>query len=227
MAKAVNLGNDIRKTQKKGLIRRQKIIDVAREILIRDGINGLVLRDIAVQLKITHGNLQYYFPTKEDLLIAVFDHETSKYINASRVVTEKKLTREEQITALLDSTRKELESDSTSLFLMLASLATQNKELAAIHKRANHAYEIALKKQLRYISPKISESRMDIIAQMITVIIDGIGIRMNFDNPRSPEMLELLKAFRETVLSWLDEGSSPSKSGSWVLSVTVSPADNS
>ncbi len=68
--------------RKKGRERRQQIIDAAKEVLMTSGITSLVLRDIAVQLGITHGNLQYYFPTKEDLLVAIFDQELLTYTDS-------------------------------------------------------------------------------------------------------------------------------------------------
>jgi AcrR family transcriptional regulator len=55
----------------KGLQRREQILSVARKLLIEEGYNRFVLREIAAQSGITIGNLQYYFRTRELLLEAV------------------------------------------------------------------------------------------------------------------------------------------------------------
>ena len=67
--------SSVKKVESKGQIRRRQIIDMSKQVLISAGYNGLVLRDIAERIGITHGNLQYYFSTKNDLLMAIFDEE--------------------------------------------------------------------------------------------------------------------------------------------------------
>ena len=62
---------------KKGDARRQQILDTAKALLLDGGPDRLALRDIAERLGITHGNLQYYFRTKQDLLVAIFDARSS------------------------------------------------------------------------------------------------------------------------------------------------------
>jgi AcrR family transcriptional regulator len=54
----------------KGLQRREQILAVARNLLIEEGYDRFVLRDIAAQCGMTIGNLQYYFRTRELLLEA-------------------------------------------------------------------------------------------------------------------------------------------------------------
>ena len=58
MDRSNNHQPDDKVTGTKGQKRRQQIIDAAKQALIEGGANSLVLRDVADQIGITHGNLQ-------------------------------------------------------------------------------------------------------------------------------------------------------------------------
>ena len=59
----------------KGEQRRQDILACARTLLVEDGYDGFVLREVAARVGVTLGNLQYYFATRDDLLEAVIRAE--------------------------------------------------------------------------------------------------------------------------------------------------------
>jgi len=60
---------------KKGAERIAEIVKVGAEILLEDGFPSLTKRRIAKRLGISHGNVSYYFPTREALWQAVVDYE--------------------------------------------------------------------------------------------------------------------------------------------------------
>ncbi len=60
----------------KGARRQAEILAVARELLVEEGYDRFVLREIAARAGMTLGNLQYYFPTRETLLGALAEAES-------------------------------------------------------------------------------------------------------------------------------------------------------
>jgi AcrR family transcriptional regulator len=60
--------NDIRST------RRQQIIDAAVAVITEQGIQNLSLSEIEQRAGMSRGQLTYYFRSKEDILLGVFDH---------------------------------------------------------------------------------------------------------------------------------------------------------
>lgn len=68
----------MRKLGPKGARKRAEILTISREELLRHGPANLVLRDIASKADMTLGNLQYYFPTVDDLLIELARSEWKK-----------------------------------------------------------------------------------------------------------------------------------------------------
>jgi AcrR family transcriptional regulator len=55
-------------------IRREQIIEAAAHIIVEQGLHNLSLSKIEQRAQMKRGQLTYYFPTKESILLAVFDH---------------------------------------------------------------------------------------------------------------------------------------------------------
>src|SRR5437762_12471714 len=56
-----------------GSIRREQIVDAAIAVIAEQGIQHLSLSEIEKKTGLVRGQLTYYYKTKEDILLAVFD----------------------------------------------------------------------------------------------------------------------------------------------------------
>jgi AcrR family transcriptional regulator len=54
-------------------IRREQIVEAAVAVITEQGLQNLSLSEIEKKARMSRGQLTYYFPTKEDILLAVFD----------------------------------------------------------------------------------------------------------------------------------------------------------
>src|SRR5438067_1791718 len=54
-------------------IRREQIVEAAVEVITEQGLQNLSLSEIEKKAGMSRGQLTYYFPAKEDILLAVFD----------------------------------------------------------------------------------------------------------------------------------------------------------
>src|SRR5947209_18062751 len=54
-------------------IRREQIVEAAVAVITEQGLQNLSLSEIEAKASMSRGQLTYYFPTKEDILLAVFD----------------------------------------------------------------------------------------------------------------------------------------------------------
>src|SRR5579859_2345543 len=59
-----------------GSIRREEIVEAAVAIITEQGLQNLSLSEIEQKAGMSRGQLTYYFPTKEAILLAVFDRLT-------------------------------------------------------------------------------------------------------------------------------------------------------
>ena len=188
----------------KGQIRRQQIIDAAKQALIEGGSSSLVLRDVADQIGITHGNLQYYFPTKNDLLIAIFDQAVEKYTEGMKVAVSETSTRKGRLDAIIDAGIAELKSPETPLWRMMMSLADHNPDMASILKKENDLYEQVVAEELKLISPNLSIQRRRHIARIIHAILDGLGVQFSYEDADGPEMRALASEIKIALFAVLE-----------------------
>jgi AcrR family transcriptional regulator len=54
-------------------IRKQQIVEAAVAVIAEQGLQHLSLSEIEKKAGMSRGQLTYYFPAKEDILLAVFD----------------------------------------------------------------------------------------------------------------------------------------------------------
>lgn len=62
----------------KGVARRLEILDRAGEVFRERGAEGTSLRQIAQAIGVSHAALLHYFESREQLLVAVYEHAESK-----------------------------------------------------------------------------------------------------------------------------------------------------
>lgn len=189
---------------RKGDERRQAIIDTARRVLIEHGPDAFVLRDIAEQLGITHGNLQYYFPTKNALLVAIFDQELEKYTAGMKSAIAATSTRQGRLGAIMDSGIEELKSPATPLWLTMWSMSWHSPDMAAILKKENDAYQAVVVRELKNIAPRLSLKRRRHIARIIQAILDGLGVQLIYSDPNDPEIRALQSEIKAAVLALVE-----------------------
>ena len=67
-----------------GLSQKELIVRAAAESLLENGYAGTSVRSIASRAGVAIGNLQYYFPTKSELLIEAWRHLTERSVEELR-----------------------------------------------------------------------------------------------------------------------------------------------
>jgi AcrR family transcriptional regulator len=189
---------------RKGDAKRQQILDTAKAMLLKGGADAFVLRDVAERLGITHGNLQYYFRTRQDLLVAIFDQELAKYTDSLQKAVAATTTRRGRLGAIIDAGLTELRSPDTALWRMVMSMADHSPEMAALLKKENDCYEAVVAKELKQIAPTLSPQRRRHIAKIIHAFLDGLGIQFVHEDPNSADMRALESEIKAAIVALVD-----------------------
>lgn len=58
-----------------GVDRREQILEAALDVFAEEGFDGATTKEIAARADVTHGLIYFYFPSKEDLFNAAFEHQ--------------------------------------------------------------------------------------------------------------------------------------------------------
>lgn len=61
----------VRKTKEEAQLTRQQIIDAAREVFLKRGVNRTTLQDIAKEAGVTRGAVYWHFSNKHELFVAM------------------------------------------------------------------------------------------------------------------------------------------------------------
>lgn len=190
---------------KKGDARRQQILESAKKVLMESGPEAFVLRDIAEKIGITHGNLQYYFRTRQDLLVAIFDQEVAKYTDSMQQAVAATSTKRGRLAAIIDSGLEVLRTPETALWRMIISMADHSPEVSAILKKENDLYEAVLAKELKQIAPKMTAQRRRHIAKIIRALLDGLAVQLVHEDPGSADMKALQSEMKAAIFALVDQ----------------------
>lgn len=80
---------------------RNQLVDVARQLFARDGVENTTMNDIAVASQKGRRTLYTYFKCKEDVYMAVVESELDKLFDRMKVVGEKNIAPDEKFVELI------------------------------------------------------------------------------------------------------------------------------
>ena len=83
--------------------RRLEILREAASAFTRTGFTRATMEDIADKVRMTKGNLYYYFPSKQDLLFFCQDESLGRLIDETQTIAKSKLPADEQLRAMIIS----------------------------------------------------------------------------------------------------------------------------
>lgn len=143
-------------------VKVDEILAVADEILRRDGFAGLSLADVARRLGLARAAVYWYFPTKDDLLVAVVT-------KAFAEVMTPRAARGDHVRRIVDAVDR---------------LAELQPLTAALHERAPRAEQAAtlaatVQNQLcarlrEVLAGHVDEDRLEQVASAIVVFAQGL-----------------------------------------------------
>lgn len=202
----------VSRNSRKGERRREEILQASRAILVEEGWEAFSLREVATRLGIRHGHLQYYFPTKQDLLVAIYDAEVSTYTALIEKVARKKATRADLIRQILNQSITTAQRPETELFFIAAALAHRDPEMAAILERDNKVYRDSLSDAFAVIAPEMPTKRRELLARFVQTLVDGLSLQHLTDDAASTELRHLVRLVTDVTVQLFQE--SPSRPGS-------------
>ena len=157
----------------KGSSTRERILEAARRSLIERGIDQFALREIADSLEIKLSNLQYYFKTREALVLQVLEEEATR----DRAIIEAHQLNSNDAANTFRAIVYELTTrwrdESGVLFSTLGTLAIHNTQYKKLYRSIYANFYTALEQPLKRLNPGLSALELSLRARLITALIDG------------------------------------------------------
>lgn len=193
----------------KGKDRRVQILDSARSLLIESGYHNFSLRKVAENSGIRVGNLQYYFPTKEDLVRALLDLVIAQYVE-EWIELRRHGSPEQQFLAIIEDVILDLNTKQTTVFFPeIWSLSNHEKNLTRAMDNMYETYRKVLAEVIGEMNPALSATQAHHLALFISASIEGHTMFIGHRKPWKKETQNVLTMAKQSFVWLIYNGNIP------------------
>lgn len=159
--------------QTKGQRRREEVLSLARTRLIDHGYDHFALRAVADQAGMKLGNLQYYFPTKEDLLEELGEREFGHAIEIVTLGQEETGPAGERLARVVGQLLSEWQTTGGRVYAVISLLALHQDRFRRQHVRQYRRFYGAMAGFVAELNPGAAEDACMRTARLMTSVLDG------------------------------------------------------
>lgn len=160
----------------KGRERIEAILDAATSVLIDEGHARLSTRKIAARAGVRPGHLQYYYPTKQDVVRGLLE----RYLERANAALETELASavpENRIELVLDAIlRDQRDPERARFFWELWALAARDPAVAEAMQTHYRAYWRRLVAALLDATPALGRPRAERRAALLVALLEGLTL---------------------------------------------------
>jgi len=161
----------------KGLSTRNRILQAARKQLVEGGYESFVMRELAGSLGIKLGNLQYYFKTREQLILQVIETEAAKDVLTFEQHKQEGKPANEAFRSIVQDLVTRWRGNSGVISSTLVTLALHNKPFKQLYRSIYAKFYSALEGPLLEMNPGLSHDETALRVRLITALIDGSSMQ--------------------------------------------------
>ncbi len=162
----------------KGDRRRGEILGAARAILVEQGYDRFVMREVAARVGVTLGNLQYYFATRDDLLEAVVREEFARNRSEVSALAAKHDDPARRLAAVARHLIDVWAHGGGRVYAVMSLLALHNERFRDLHREIYERFYADLVPVLRELQPGRKRASLLRLARIITTMIDGALVQL-------------------------------------------------
>ena len=163
----------------KGATTRTRILAETRRVLVDEGYDAVVLRSVAESVGIKLGNLQYYYPTRDDLLLAVMTAEAATDIDDIRAVAASAGPPLDVLTQVVDHLVTKWRSDSGTVGATLGFLRMHKPDVEAAYRTVYAAFYEEIEQVIERAVPGLPREICRLRARLLTALIDGAAMQVD------------------------------------------------
>ncbi len=160
--------------------RRAEIIAAALRCLAKGGLGAFTVSEICAEAGISHGLINHYFASKEDLLVATYDKVAEDLVGLTRAaVTRTSRRPTDKLVAMVESSFDDAIFNNTNLSVWVA-LWGQVRTHEGLRQKHSELYE-GYHRSIARIVDQIAAERgrtveSDTMARSLTALIDGLWL---------------------------------------------------
>jgi len=194
----------------KGKSRASEIVDAAISLLIERGYHNLSMRGVAESAGVRLGNLQHYFPTKDDLVQAMLDRVLEDYLQRFDEIHDSIQDPEQEFAALVGSVIRDLNQRKTTVFFPeLWSLSNHEKQVTRFMDHMYEKYRSVLCSVIARINPSLQDEQVRRLALFVCASIEGHTVFIGHRKPWRNETESVVSLATQSFLWLIREGHVP------------------
>lgn len=186
--------------REKGQERVNRILEAAIAILVEEGYAGLSLRKISGSAGIHLGHVQYYFPTKQNLLRAMLERWLEQFratIDTHRDESKPPL---EQLLDIIELSLRDMRTPLGSIMIWeIWALAPRDpfvdEMMTQLYKDLRKEY----RRLLRANNPGLSSHRANLVAAALSSLVEGSSLYVGYGKRRERALASLDKEILRTA----------------------------
>lgn len=160
--------------------RRREIVAAAVRCLAKGGVGAFTVSEICAEAGISHGLINHYFPSKENLLVATYDTVADVLVQATRdALARTQRQPEDKLVAIVESSFADAIFNETNLAVWLA-LWGQVRTHEGLRRKHNELYEGYRQAIARIIGQLAAQRGLRVegapLALALTALIDGLWL---------------------------------------------------
>jgi TetR/AcrR family transcriptional regulator, transcriptional repressor of bet genes len=184
--------------------RRRALIQATIECLKKYGHDGLSIRRISAEAKVSIGLINHHFPTKDTLVAEAYRHFNNELVGGlRRAVAETTGTPREQLRAFFEASFSppNLDSDVLAVWVVFWGMYRHSKDIQQVQSETYHGYVDLLRGMLADLERETGKLRFNLrlAAIGLTALIDGLWLEWCLD----PENFEPHEAVA-LCEAWID-----------------------
>ena len=189
----------------RGEATRARILDTATRLLIELGAEGMSFRNVARELGMSIGNLQYYFPSRASLLDEVCSAWAARWKAGADAAAADAQSERDAVVRLIDYWLDSQQQEDVRIFWQLFALSAYDDEDAReVQQRQDDDLIRSVANRLRAMHPDLGQSEAMRRAVIISSLIDGAGLYLGFGRPARPGLKGLRADVRAAALAIAD-----------------------
>ena len=186
---------------------REAIVSAAERLLINQGYASFSLPAVARELGISHGNLNYYFPTRQSLLETLIEHLLGKYHARFLLMrSPTNVAATASIGNLIDWLLDDAVSRQTNrLFRELWAMANHDRYVATA---LNRLQDVAVRQIVDVVggsSGHANLAQLETASFLLAIIVDGATASFGTRRQSDPRVVSVRRMAKKTLTDLLEQ----------------------
>lgn len=164
---------------------QEAILDAVQAVIVRDGVRGATMRQVAQEADVSLGLISYHFEDKDTLILAAFDRATRRLLEASHAAIDAEAEPAERVRAFIRGafTDEFLEGDYLRLRISLWAVALTDDSVAELDARFFDEYGDAFRTLIAEARPDLDTD--EVRRRSVDAIAMSNGVWLNWARYRN------------------------------------------